>query len=87
MAESKEEEDGFFSYSSDMWALGVVEMVRNMELYHSFPGGAAPRWSCFMVELRGSATPELFFRAGALPKHALYMVSKGFRCTLLTQHS
>jgi hypothetical protein len=57
-----------FSYSSDMCAIGVIGMMRNMELYQTFLGGVAPRWSCSTVELRGSATPELFSQSWSSAK-------------------
>jgi hypothetical protein len=50
-----------------MWALGVIEMVRNPELYQTFLEISDPQWSCSTVEICGSAASELFFRAGALP--------------------
>jgi hypothetical protein len=46
-----------FSYSSDMCAIGVIGMMRNMELYQTFLGGAAPRWSCSTMELLHGGTP------------------------------
>jgi hypothetical protein len=50
MAESKEEDEEFFSYCSDMWTLGVIGMMRNKELYHTFLGG------CSTVELLHDGT-------------------------------
>jgi hypothetical protein len=55
-----------FSYSSDMWALGVIGMMKNMELYQTFSGGAAPRWSSVDLQLQ-----SYVFRAGALPNTPL----------------
>jgi hypothetical protein len=60
MEKSKEEEIGFLSYCSDMWVLGVIGMMRNME-----------RWGCSTVELHGSATQELCFKSWSSTKHAL----------------
>jgi hypothetical protein len=55
-----------------MWALGVIGMVRNPELYQTLSEISGPRWSCSTVEICGSAAPELFFRAGALPNTLIY---------------
>jgi hypothetical protein len=76
---SKEEED-VFSYFADMWALGVIEMMRNQELCQTFSKISDPRWSCFTVEICGSAAPELFFRSCSSPKHALTPTFSGFFC-------
>jgi hypothetical protein len=49
----------FFLFScDDMWALYVIVMM--VELYQTLFGISDPRWSCSMMELRGSATLELF---------------------------
>jgi hypothetical protein len=63
-----------------MWALYVIVMMANLELYQTLFGISDPRWSCSTVKFRGSAALELFCRVGALPKTPLdeYMTnSKG----------
>jgi hypothetical protein len=65
-----------FSHSSDMWTLGVIGMMRNMDVYQMFSGGAAPQWGCSTVELRGSATRVLFFQSWGSAKHAHYYVQE-----------
>jgi hypothetical protein len=41
-------------------------MMKNMELYQTFSGGAAPRWSSVDLQLQ-----SYFFRVGALPNTPL----------------
>jgi hypothetical protein len=57
-----------------MWALGVIEMMRNPELCQTFSEISDPRWSCSTVEIYGSAAPELFFQSRSSPKHALTLL-------------
>jgi hypothetical protein len=54
-----------------MWALGVIEMERNPELYQTFSKILDPRWSCSTVEICRSTAPELFFQSWSSLKHTL----------------
>jgi hypothetical protein len=52
----EEEEEFFLFYSPDVWALGVIGLVRNPELYQTFfeisySHGAAPWWSYVDLQL------------------------------------
>jgi hypothetical protein len=64
------EEEGFFYYPY-MWAIVVIGMTKNLELYQTLVGISAPWWSYSMVEIRGSATLKLFFQSWSSPKHVL----------------
>jgi hypothetical protein len=48
-----------FLYSLDTWAIDVIGMVENVELYQTFCEISDSLWSCSVVDLRGSATLEL----------------------------
>jgi hypothetical protein len=54
-----------------MWALDVIEMLENLELYQTLFEISDPRWSCPTVELRESATLEQIFQSWSPAKHAL----------------
>jgi hypothetical protein len=73
----------FFSYFADMWALGVIEMMRNQELCQTFSKISDPRWSCSMVEICGSAAPELFFQSWSSPKHTLNVRDEKIHCLIM----
>jgi hypothetical protein len=45
-----EEEEPFF-YSADMWAIHVIEMVKNLELCQIFFDITDPQWSCVDLQL------------------------------------
>jgi hypothetical protein len=54
-----------------MWALYVIVMMANLEVYQTLFGISDPRWSCSTVKFRGSAALELFLQSWSSPKHAL----------------
>jgi hypothetical protein len=54
-----------------MWAIAVIGMTKNLELYQTLVGISAPWWSYSMVKIRGSATLELFFQSWSFAKHTL----------------
>jgi hypothetical protein len=49
---------------NDMWALDVIWMVVNLELYQTL----TITWSCFTLELHGSAALKLFLRSWSSAK-------------------
>jgi hypothetical protein len=67
------EEEGFFYYPY-VWAIVVIGMTKNLELYQTLVGISAPRWSYSTVEIRRSAALELFFQSWSSPKHALNLL-------------
>jgi hypothetical protein len=51
-----------------MWALYVIVMMANLELYQTLFGISDPRWSCSTVKFRGSAALGLFLQSWSSPK-------------------
>jgi hypothetical protein len=59
-----------------MWALYVIVMMANLELYQTLFGIPDPRWSCSTVKFRVSVALELFLQSWSSPKHALHWPRK-----------